>query len=151
MLFCLFCYALACEQIMTATLLVFHMDYYLWCSDWLKLLQWLAAQNHPCTHTAHLSHILVYRVKLPHTSAACFELWIYSRKVIFLLRHSDNLLYTCIVFCVIVLTHTPKKKKTINKWLWVKICLQLQVVVFRFTPIIALPLICMYKVSNTKK
>ena len=41
-----FCwYALACRANMTATLWAFCTEYYLWPSDWLSLLGWLAAWN----------------------------------------------------------------------------------------------------------
>ena len=35
----------ACGPDMTTTLLAFCVEYYWWCSDWLKLLWWFAAQN----------------------------------------------------------------------------------------------------------
>ena len=41
----LHCNISACEATLAATLPAFHAEYYLWCSDWLKLLRWPAAQN----------------------------------------------------------------------------------------------------------
>lgn len=36
---------LICGPNMLATLQVFHMEYYLWCSAWLQVLGWLATPN----------------------------------------------------------------------------------------------------------
>ena len=92
-------YAIACGTNMAATFQAFHAEYYLWHSDWLKLLGWLAARNS-----------LLYTKQLPWAArfkdkASCPELILSVCN--FNMSHASYIFHRKMLSCLKQSQHTP--------------------------------------------